>query len=330
MLAASGGGHLRQLLDLEAVWSRYEHVFVTEPSAIAEDLARAHRVRLVPHFALGQARLGRRAAMLGGMARNLARSLRIALSERPDVVISTGAGAVFLSALIARMLGARFVVIESFARFNGPSAFGRIARPFASAVVVQSAALAALWPGARLFDPFRTLEPLPDGAKQPLLLATVGATLPFDRLSRAIVAAKRMGAIPEDVVLQTGIGSDVAAAGEPGLRIVETLPFDEIKALLDRAALVLCHGGTGSLVTALRAGCRVIAMPREFARGEHYDDHQSEIVEAFAARGLIEPLRDEADLPAAIARARDRPAVRATTDASALAAWLSGWIEAEA
>ena len=29
-LAASGGGHLRQLLDLKSVWSAHDYVFVTD------------------------------------------------------------------------------------------------------------------------------------------------------------------------------------------------------------------------------------------------------------------------------------------------------------
>src|SRR3546814_13248667 len=69
--------------------------------------------------------------------------------------------------------------------------------------------------------------------------------------------------------------------------IVDTLPFAKVQKLLHDADIVVCHGGTGSLITALRAGCRVIAMPRLSERGEHYDNHQSEITEAFVARGLI-------------------------------------------
>src|SRR3546814_15023838 len=66
----------------------------------------------------------------------------------------------------------------------------------------------------------------------------------------------------------------------------ERLPFAEVQAILARADIVFCHGGTGSLVTGTQAGCRVIAMPRTAARGEHYDDHQEEIVTAFAAREI--------------------------------------------
>ena len=57
----------------------------------------------------------------------------------------------------------------------------------------------------------------------------------------------------------------------------------------------------GSLVTALSAGCHVIAMPRSFTLGEHYDDHQEEITTAFADRGLIAVAHGPDDLARLIA-----------------------------
>ena len=119
-LAASGGGHVRQLLDLEPVWSSYDHVFVTEDTALGRSLAEKHPTRFVEHYALGQARLGRTGAMLKGAIRNLVQSVRIVRAERPDVVITTGAGAVYWTALAARLL----VVAAIFQLFDGAQVIG--------------------------------------------------------------------------------------------------------------------------------------------------------------------------------------------------------------
>lgn len=327
ILAGSGGGHLRQLLDLEPVWSCYEHAFVTEPSAIASDLAASHRLYRVRHFAAGQARLGKPLTMLWSALVNLFQSLRIALTERPDIVISTGAGAMFWTIFFCRILGAKFILIDSFARFEAPSKFARSSRWLATQTIVQSAALKNHWPDALLFDPLRMLDmPRPD--KKPLVLATVGATLAFDRMSEAVAALKGSGSISESVVLQTGARSAVTAAthGSEGLRIVESLPFAEMQALLCAADIVICHGGTGSFITALRQGCRVIAIPRLFERGEHYDNHQFEIAEAFAARGLVEIALEVEELPAAITRAKAKAPILATTDPKALIDWLNVYL----
>lgn len=319
-LAGSGGGHVRQLIDLEPAWRDQDYFFVTESSALGRSLAARHPVRFVHHYALGQARIGKAGLMIKGAIVNLFQSIRIVLRERPDVVVSTGAGTVFMTALFARLLGARFILIESFARFDAPSKYARIARRIATHVVVQSAPLKTIWPDAELFDPLRLIEGS-GPPKQPLLFATVGATLGFDRMIEGVIALKRAGRLPERVIAQVG---DSKLDREPieGVEIVATLDFEHLQAILDDADLVVCHGGTGSIITALRAGCRVVAMPRLVALGEGYDDHQDEIIESFARRGLIEAAADVGQLEAAIERARAKTPVLATTDPVGLIAFL--------
>jgi UDP-N-acetylglucosamine transferase subunit ALG13 len=307
---------------LESVWSAHDSFFVTEDTALGHSVAEKHRTHFVTHVAVGQAKLGAPGKMLVGAVRNLFQSARAILKERPDVVISTGAGAVFFAVLWARLLGAKVVVIDSFARFDRPSLFARIAGPIAHRKVVQSKALSHFWPDAKVFDPLRMLAK-ERPAKQPLLFATVGATLPFDRLVNSVAALKAQGLIRERVIAQVGIGG----AAPEGLEVVETLPFEEMQRLLRDADLVVCHGGTGSLITALREGCRTVAMPRLFELGEHYDDHQAEITEAFANRGLIGVAKSEEELAEALLKVREREPVLATTDPSELKLYLESLLQ---
>ncbi|MET0270498.1 MAG: beta-1,4-glucuronosyltransferase WelK [Sphingomonas sp.] len=318
-LAGSGGGHVRQLLDLEPLWRDHDHFFVTEDLALGRSIAENHRTFFVPHVALGQAKLGAPFRMAAAAARNLAQSARIIARQKPDVVITTGAGSVYFATLFARLRGARIVLVDSFARFHGRSAFARIADPIAHVRIAQSEAVAKEWRGSTLFDPFRRQD-APERAREPLLFATVGATLPFDRLIGLVEGARRDGLIPETIIAQTGLGG----ARPEGLDTVESLPFDKVQGILARADIVVCHGGTGSLITALRQGCRVIAVPRRYARGEHYDDHQFEITSAFAQRGLISVAETPEEFAAALAEARARQPVSATTDPSALIDHLRG------
>lgn len=317
-LAASGGGHLRQLLDLEPAWGQHDYFFVSEDTALSRSIAEKHRTRFVSHVALGQARLGSPVKMLLAGVRNFFLSARIILSERPQVLISTGAGTVYFPLLWARLTGAKVVLIESFARFDKPSVFGKLSAPLAHKMVVQSKALAAYWPNARVFDPLKVLETTAP-AKKPLLFATVGATLPFDRLVQMVAEAKARGAIPEDVLIQTGDGG----LAPEGLRTVETLSFDDMQSTLRDADIVVCHGGSGSLIMALRQGCRVVAAPRLFSKGEVYDDHQAEITGAFAARGLIAVANTADELVEALAAVRARPPVLATSDPAELIQYLN-------
>lgn len=316
-LAASGGGHVRQLLDLQAVWSRYDHFFITEDTALGQTLASEHRTYFVPHYAWGQVKFGTPFRMLSRAFLSFFRTARVLLRERPDLVISTGAGAVFFVVVLGRLFGAKVLVIESFARFEKPSLFGRMAAPFAHDMVIQSAKLAHIYPKARVFDPLR-MSGDPPPPKLPLLFATVGATLPFDRLVSSVAEAHAAGDIPETMIVQTGVGG----RRPEGLETHETLPFDRVQEILRDASIVVCHGGTGSLITALRQGCHVIALPRLFALGEHYDDHQLEITEAFEARGLVRVARSVDELRQALREVRDNPRVVATTDPRELMAFV--------
>ena len=108
-----------------------------------------------------------------------------------------------------------------------------------------------------------------------------------------------------------------------GLKTFETLPFDRMLSYLRDADIVICHGGTGSLITALREGCRTIVMPRLFEKGEHYDNHQAEITRVFADRGLVASANSLEELAAALKIVRARPPVSATTNPSKLMAHLN-------
>lgn len=320
-LAASGGGHVRQLLDLQPFWDAHDAFFVTEDTALGRTIAGNHRAHFVPHMALGQARLGAPFQLAWNAFKSLFISARIIFAERPDLLLTTGAGSAFFALLWARLIGAQVILVDSFARFDAPSAFARIAGPLAHVRIAQSEAAARAWNTPHCFDPFRIID-APRPEKEPLLFATVGATLPFDRLIEMVDRARRDGLIPERIVAQAGVGG----ARPAGLDAVETLPFDEVQAVLRRADIVVCHGGTGSLITALREGCRVIAVPRRFDLGEHYDDHQFEISRAFADRGLIVMAAGPDDLPAALVEARQRLPKLATTDPKALIEFLRRFV----
>lgn len=324
-LAGSGGGHVRQLLDLEPAWQGRDAFFITEDTALGKSLAQQHRCAFVPHVAMGQARLGSPFQMLWAGLQNFFQSAAIIFKERPAVLITTGAGAMFFAMLWARLFGAEIILIDSFARFERPSLFARLSAPFAHHRIVQSKALADYWPGTHIFDPLKLLDgDRPE--KKPLLFATVGATLPFDRLVDTVIQLKAAGEITEHVVLQIGVGGKKPPPIE-GVDIVETLSFDRVQQLLHDADIVICHGGTGSLITGLRAGCRVISMPRLFDRGEHYDDHQAEITEAFVARGLIWSANSADELKVALAAARNAQPRMATTDPAELIAYLNGLLK---
>lgn len=61
--------------------------------------------------------------------------------------------------------------------------------------------------------------------------------------------------------------------------IVENL--DEFSNEMEKANIVITHGGTGAIIGAVKKGKKVIAVPRRAKYGEHVDDHQLQLIKQF-------------------------------------------------
>jgi beta-1,4-N-acetylglucosaminyltransferase len=76
--------------------------------------------------------------------------------------------------------------------------------------------------------------------------------------------------------------------------------FEEIRQLNRQARVVVCHGGIGSITTALEQGTPVIAVPRRKKYREENDDVQVETVDVFEREGLIRVVCEVDDLENAL------------------------------
>ena len=82
--------------------------------------------------------------------------------------------------------------------------------------------------------------------------------------------------------------------------------MDEFLEFIENADLIICHGGCGTLLHALRIGKVPVAMPRRKRYGEHVNDHQVQLVNVLASEYRVVPAYEPEDLPKAIAEARLR------------------------
>ena len=69
--------------------------------------------------------------------RNLGLAVRILRAERPDAVISDGAGVAFPFFLIARSFGVRTAYLEVYDRISTPTLTGRLCYPITSLFLLQ-------------------------------------------------------------------------------------------------------------------------------------------------------------------------------------------------
>lgn len=127
-VAASPGGHLVEVQQLVAVYSEYNYFYFTFSGPGADDLSQHERVRAIPNVV--------RTSPFSWIS-GCWLSLRIALEERPDVVITTGAGVVVFFCFWCKLLGAKIVYIETVAKVETPTVTGRLLHPFADLFFVQ-------------------------------------------------------------------------------------------------------------------------------------------------------------------------------------------------
>jgi UDP-N-acetylglucosamine transferase subunit ALG13 len=92
---------------------------------------------------------------------------------------------------------------------------------------------------------------------------------------------------PEMLIIQSGVSKSSKYA-----RSQEMIAEEEFEKIIMEAECIICHGGTSSIIKALKSSKKVIAVPRRAKYKEHVDDHQLEIVDVFHSQGYIEKLED--------------------------------------
>jgi UDP-N-acetylglucosamine:LPS N-acetylglucosamine transferase len=128
VLVCSTGGHLMQLHQLKPWWEKHERVWVTfeKPDSLSV-LADEHVVwayhpttRNIPNT-----------------LRNLRLAWRCLRRERPDVIVSSGAGVAFPFFVIGRLLRIPTVYLEVYDRIDSATLTGRLCQPMSDLFLLQ-------------------------------------------------------------------------------------------------------------------------------------------------------------------------------------------------
>lgn len=105
----------------------------------------------------------------------------------------------------------------------------------------------------------------------------------FNRLLKAIDKLCENKGINSEIFAQIGY-SDYKPIN---YNYKEFLDHDEFVREMDKADIVITHGGTGAIIGAVKKGKKVIAVPRLAKYGEHVDDHQLQLIKQFDDLNLI-------------------------------------------
>ena len=119
-----------------------------------------------------------------------------------------------------------------------------------------------------------------------MILVTLGTQdQKFYRLLDAIEKSN----IKDKIIVQAGGSADYKSNK---MEIFKFIDMDKMKQLIKEADIVITHGGTGSIITPLEMGKKVIACPRLSKYKEHINDHQKEVTSVLKEEGCILEFND--------------------------------------
>ena len=118
----------------------------------------------------------------------------------------------------------------------------------------------------------------------------------FHRLLEKLDELINKGIIDERVLVQAGY----TKYESKNMQIFDLIPAEELERYQEKADLIITHGGVGSIISSIKKGKKVIAVPRLHKYQEHINDHQKQIIETFSKKGYIIGLEDVAELENAL------------------------------
>jgi len=123
----------------------------------------------------------------------------------------------------------------------------------------------------------------------------------FKRLLKELDRLKEKKIIKEEIIVQAGY----TKYKSDNLQIFDFIDKDKLEDYQSKANLIITHGGVGSIISSLKKGKTVIAVPRLKEYNEHVNNHQKDIVESFSNNGYIIGIKDIKELEDAYKKSKD-------------------------
>lgn len=127
-MVCSSGGHLLLLHLLEVFWRKHDRFWVTFKKEDAISLLEEEKVYW-SFFPTNR--------NIFNLVRNFFVAIRVLFKERPDIIVSTGAGVAIPFFYLGKLLGKKLVFIEAYERIENPSLTGRIVYRITDAFILQ-------------------------------------------------------------------------------------------------------------------------------------------------------------------------------------------------
>jgi UDP-N-acetylglucosamine:LPS N-acetylglucosamine transferase len=127
-IVCSSGGHLFQMYVLGSWWKKYDTFWVTFKKKDAETLLEGRKTYWA-HFPTNRS--------IKNLIRNLFMAWKILRKERPDLIVSNGAGVAVPFFWLGRLFRIKTIFIEVYDRIDSPSLTGKLVYGFSDEFLLQ-------------------------------------------------------------------------------------------------------------------------------------------------------------------------------------------------
>lgn len=135
-----------------------------------------------------------------------------------------------------------------------------------------------------------------------MILVTLGTQdKAFVRLLKMLEESLTDLKLDEEVIVQAGY----THYHSDKMKIYDYFDMKEFDELLQKADLIITHGGVGTIVTALKLNKKILACARLKEYGEHHNDHQCQIIDSFTEKGYILSCSNTDEMKQALIASRD-------------------------
>lgn len=141
-LVGSSGGHLMHLYLLKEWWSKYERFWVTFEKEDAVSLLKQEQ-KYWCYYPSNR--------NFKNLLRNTLLAIKILFKERPQIIISSGAGCAIPFFYIGKLIGCKLIYIEVYDRIDLPTITGRTVYPITDKFILQWEEQKKFYPKGEVF-----------------------------------------------------------------------------------------------------------------------------------------------------------------------------------
>lgn len=144
LLVCSTGGHFRALKNLDRFWDKHENCWITFQTKETEIALKNFRV----YWAYSPTNRN-----IPNLIRNFCLAWKVIRQEKPQIILSTGAGVAVPFIIIGKINRSKTVFVESYTRVKDLSLSAKLVLPFLDVLYVQWSQLQEKYPQSQLIEP---------------------------------------------------------------------------------------------------------------------------------------------------------------------------------